>query len=690
MEGAEKANDELKQTEQRVEQELRDFRSRAATADDVFRVIEGNFVNSFDNLKDFKLNEAEKAAFCNKYIIKIVLDLAKDRVDKDLILATFGLLMGYEDTEYSVSKRRDIYCDTVGKRDKKDGQFKPYSICWKKILPNGEINKNFYRNITMKEERAIRKLAKAVSDKMGKNNGVLGYIKDVDKIAEIVKMAYPEPFYLREEVYRKCTYEGKVFYVPLSEQELVRKAQHMILELEEADTAEDKKEEEQTPIDNGDGADAGEDADSLINPPEPPPPPPVVPPDPPDPPPLPKQNRFQIFLEHAKKILLKYKVAIIVSCVIIAFIAGGIVTYLTSPLWSGDGSNKDSDYDGPGWGDNGGMRPSYTADEVKAGALGNKIIFNTISDSMMGNEKNFVGAREYTGINAGVNNVWEGNDIVVEDGKEYIIRLYVHNNNRDGYGGIAEDTRVSFSIPGESSTHITVNGFITSSNATPSKYWDYVTFHAPTAFHLEYQSGSALLENNGIGEGGLLLSDAVVYDANGGSPIGFESLDGCIPGGYPYDSYISIRVKAIFDVAYTLETQVRLVGGDKTWGNSVDAKVGDKVEFRIAYKNNDAVDHLHVGIKDILPTGLKYIEGSTTIVNAKYPNGGTVQDDNLVKQGINIGSHIPGSNAFVCFQAEVVDEELEPHGNTGLVNWAQCGVGQATIQDYATVRVIKD
>lgn len=342
----------------------------------------------------------------------------------------------------------------------------------------------------------------------------------------------------------------------------------------------------------------------------------------------------------------------------------------------------------PGWGDNGGGRPSYTLNEVNAGILGNQIIFNTISDSVMGNEKNFVGAHEYTGVNAGENNVWEGNEIQVENGKNYIIRLYAHNNNRNGYDGVAENTRVSFSIPGTSSKEVEVNGFIMSSNATPSKYWDHVTFKSDHAFHLEYVPGSALLENDGIGTGGLQLSDAVVDAANGGTLIGFDALDGRVPGGYKYDNFITIRVKVIYDTAYTIENQVRLVGGDKTWGNSVDAKIGDKVELRIAYKNNDTVDQMNVIIRDVLPEGLKYIEGSTLLVNASYPDGGNVEQDNIITTGINIGGYTPESNAFIRFQAEVVDSNLEPGSNT-LVNWAQGGIGQVTIQDYATVHVEK-
>ena len=155
------------------------------------------------------------------------------------------------------------------------------------------------------------------------------------------------------------------------------------------------------------------------------------------------------------------------------------------------------------WGDNtpGGQgRPSYTIEQINQGVLGDKIVFNSISDGVIGDEKNFVGARENTGINLGKDNVWYGNDITVENGKEYLLRLYVHNNNPKGMDAVAEDVHVAFSLPHESAKDLQVNGFIRSSNADPTEYWDYVNFHSDTAFHLEYVGGSGLLENGGIGK----------------------------------------------------------------------------------------------------------------------------------------------------------------------------------------------
>lgn len=217
------------------------------------------------------------------------------------------------------------------------------------------------------------------------------------------------------------------------------------------------------------------------------------------------------------------------------------------------------------WGDNSeGGRPSYTIEEINNGAIGatpisdgedyknspnypGQIIFNTISDSTIGDEKNFVGAREYTGINAGVDNFWRGNNITAENGKTYIIRLFVHNNNPNGMDAVAEDVKVAFSIPQTSSNKIEVNGLITSSNASPSKYWDYVNFNSDMPFHLEYVKGSALLENNGIGAGGIQLSDDIVNAESGGILIGYDALDGRVPGCYQYDNYVSIRVKVVYE-----------------------------------------------------------------------------------------------------------------------------------------------
>ena len=349
------------------------------------------------------------------------------------------------------------------------------------------------------------------------------------------------------------------------------------------------------------------------------------------------------------------------------------------------------------WGDNGGGRPSYTIDQINKlqaeGKWGNKVVFNSISDSVMGNEKNFVGARENTGINAGANNVWNGNDITVKDGQEYLVRLYVHNNNPNGYNGVSRDTRVAFNIPTISAKQVQVNGYIYSSNATPSEYWDYVNFNSDQAFHLEYVYGSALIENRGYASqdngGAKKLSDEIVTKAasNHGVMIGFDKEgDGIIPGCFGYDNFITIRVKAVFDTDYRIEQRVRLVGTTE-WKNNIEVKAGDKVEFRTQYLNTSNQTQNNVMIKNILPKNLSFVPGSTKLINGS----GTLTNfgqDSLFTTGVNIGHYNKDINALVDFTAVVSDENL-PCGSNTLVSWAQGGVGNKTIQDYASVTLNK-
>ena len=407
--------------------------------------------------------------------------------------------------------------------------------------------------------------------------------------------------------------------------------------------------------------------------------------------------------------------------IVVAAILTGIMTCpMTVSAW---GDN----YVDPDTGEKG--RPSYTVDQInKEGALGpteesagdnyrqepnypGKIVFNSISNSTIGDEKNFVGTRECAVLpdgradSATKDTVWNGNNINVEDGKTYIVRLYVHNDNPNGYDAIAEDTRVSFSIPNEydsENKRIQVNGFIYSSNASPSEDWDYVNFNSDTPFRLDDVYGSALLNNNKTqdeaAEGGYLdnagwkLSDDIVKAASvDGVLIGSDALDGRVPGGYQYAGYVTIMVKAVFGTDFTTETRARIVNSDDgPWLKSVETKVGDKVEFRIEYKNISSKEQNDVVVKDILPCNLKYVPGSATLKNGSNPENTYILNDALLESGIRIDNYdINGSNARVYFIAEVVNDDLE-QGLNILKNWAQASVEDVTIRDSVEIRIWND
>ena len=354
------------------------------------------------------------------------------------------------------------------------------------------------------------------------------------------------------------------------------------------------------------------------------------------------------------------------------------------------------------WGDNSGRtngRDVYTLTNCKGEgynrkdctvtpAMGKKITFNSYTNGVIGDERNFVGARENTGVNAGINNVWNANEITVEDGKEYLVRIYAHNNN-PSKDQVAKNVTLHFTLPTEAGSELSVQGSIDSTNADPTRVYDDVVFKSKNGeqFYLDYIEGSAYFENNGKA-GGSKLSDDIITSK--GTKIGYNSLDGNIPGCFQYASYTTIRVKAVYlNNSYKVEKTVRNVtNGDKSFSETVDAKVGDTVEYQIYYQNtsNSFVDN--VAVKDILPNNMEYINGSTKLYNTSNPDGVVNNDNTITTTGINIGGYNTNADAYIRFRAKVVDKSMVC-GTNKLVNWGQVGVGKTTLQDNAFVMVKK-
>ena len=115
------------------------------------------------------------------------------------------------------------------------------------------------------------------------------------------------------------------------------------------------------------------------------------------------------------------------------------------------------------------------------------VVFNSIVDNNkeIGDERYFVSASEYTGNAA--NNKWTDNT-AVEDGKEYVVRMYVHNNAASNLNLTAKDTRAYVVLPTDTATSITVSGKVYASNANPTTVWDQTTFTSKNGekFNLAY------------------------------------------------------------------------------------------------------------------------------------------------------------------------------------------------------------
>lgn len=202
-----------------------------------------------------------------------------------------------------------------------------------------------------------------------------------------------------------------------------------------------------------------------------------------------------------------------------------------------------------GWGDNVGGRNVYTMYQVyNEGILGDTITFNSITDDMNngGDERNFVSARKDSGKDPDKYYRWHDDVVYVTEESQYVVTMYVHNDNPKGLDAVAENVIAHVKLPETAGNILGVQCSIDSSNAVPTRYYDGVNFKGDRKFRLEYVVGSAKIVNTGIGnDDGYKLDDNLVTSY--GVPLGYEQLDGKVPGGKKYTSRVSFKVRAIFE-----------------------------------------------------------------------------------------------------------------------------------------------
>ena len=330
------------------------------------------------------------------------------------------------------------------------------------------------------------------------------------------------------------------------------------------------------------------------------------------------------------------------------------------------------------WGDSANGRNTYTLEQINAGVLGDTITFNSITNGKIGDERNFVSAK-YASSNS---TVWNSDEISVKDGDVIKISVYVHNNSPLGTNAIAKGVKANISLPTTVSKTQTIIGYISANNATPNRYWDEVKLTSDDNFYVEYVLGSAKYTNT---QGTFNLPDEVVVSS--GAQLGYTTMNGEVPGCYNYDGEVTIELKIHKSVTSKLSKTVRMAGTHDEFVESVNAKVGDEVEYQIEYKNLTDKQVDNVMIRDILPTNMEYVKGSTILYNSVFQSGLKVDQDTVTTSGINIGSYVPTGNAFVRFKAKVVNKTLAC-GNNQLVNWANVTVNSTvTGKDDASVMV---
>jgi len=319
------------------------------------------------------------------------------------------------------------------------------------------------------------------------------------------------------------------------------------------------------------------------------------------------------------------------------------------------------------------------------------VTFNSITDnSVHGDERNFVQIKE---ANAPASSY--GENVNLQAGKEYMVYVFYHNNAASNlndaahnYKGVAKDAAMRVSMPAtvKAGENARFTGYVGASNAQPQQVWDEAYGKAESNFALRYVPGSATIHSNGAVDGKTLPDS--LYTT--GTPLGYDALDGKLPGCNQYAGYVTFKFKVDqpkFEVEKTVSKN-----GTNAYAETVEAKASDKVDFKIKYKNTGTMQQDNVIIKDKLPAGLTYVKGSTSYSNANTGNTWkTTTNDAVVERGLNLGSYAPGGAVYVKFTAQVTDaSKLEKCGINTLTNTATAETANGSKSDTANVTVKKD
>ena len=294
------------------------------------------------------------------------------------------------------------------------------------------------------------------------------------------------------------------------------------------------------------------------------------------------------------------------------------------------------------------------------------VTFNSIANNpKQGDERNFMQVRAQD-----ARNETYSDDISLTPGKEYVIFMFYHNNaasnlNESGKG-VAQNAYARAEIPAivkNGGTGTKAAGYVGASNANPTNVYDDVTFKNMTGtdIALRYIPGSTTIHNGGKANG-QIMPDTML--SGGGVKLGYDSLNGTLPGCNDYAGFITFRVKAD-QPNFTFKKEVK-VTGTAGWNKTVSAKKGDKVDYLLQYANTGTTEQKSVVMKDVLPKGLSYVNGSSKLTNAKNPSGAKIGDE-IGAAGMNIGGYTAGSNAYLQFTATVDTDECTTLNNTAAV-----------------------
>lgn len=247
------------------------------------------------------------------------------------------------------------------------------------------------------------------------------------------------------------------------------------------------------------------------------------------------------------------------------------------------------------------------------------------------------------------------NELEIVPGETYQAYLYFHNNasrtlnslKYDGFG-VARDARMFIAMPAgaKEGQRTGITAYIGAKNATPPVVYCNCFVTTPKDVAFRHIPGSSKIFSKGAVNGKTLGSELF----SEGAQLGFDDLDGNLPGCNEFSGYVTTKFRADF-VDFDLRIESR-AGTEGPWQSGNSVSVGDEIQLRFMYQNIGSVQQDNVVLKVLLPEGFEYVEGSTLLANSHHPSG--IKDkDGITTHGVNIGSYAPRGNAAVRINVRV-------------------------------------
>lgn len=313
------------------------------------------------------------------------------------------------------------------------------------------------------------------------------------------------------------------------------------------------------------------------------------------------------------------------------------------------------------------------------------ITFNSITNSPYGDERNFVRIKE-----VGQPDSTYTDEIKLVPGKEYEVYTFFHNNAAANLNLVAKDTKLKVFIPNEikAGQKVRIDSEISASNANPAKVYDEAYVSTDSDVALRYVPGSAVLNSLHV-KNVALPFDQMIKD---GTLIGTYGRDGRVPGCNEFSGHVLYRFQVV-QPNFTVQKEVRKIG-TKEWSTELkDVKAGETLEYRVIYTNTGTIDQNNVTLKDALPKGLTYVDGSAEFRNSRT-NGWvklTAEADKYFKQNgwVKLGNYAPKYNAGVRYQLKVENADQMNCGFNSYTNIASVVTENGTKQAKAKVTAHK-